>query len=377
MVRDTGIEWTDDTWNVFRGCSRTIAEGATTSGCGDPTGGGCYAERNGYRFTGPGMAYEGLVRMTPNGARWTGAVKLIDHVLLDPLRWKEPRSIFTTSVSDPFHERFSNETIAIVYGVMAATRRHTHQLLTKRTKRMHGWYWWVADEAARANGGRGMSVAAYCFCLLQRYVADRTRFSDADRKLVSRGDVVAAALGAAWPLENLWTGASVEHQAAAYDRIDDLMMVPSVLRWLSCEPLIGEVDLLPWFDPTGACDCPPGQRYCVPRCMRDAPWRGAWDGVDPELGWVVAGCESGPRSRASNTEWFRLLRDRCADARVPFFFKQGRGTWSIDSDDMAVIPSDDDDTPADEALGRVLSTPMLDGRTHTDRPVRTVNTGVA
>ena len=85
----TDIEWTDATNNYLRGCSRTIAEGASTSGCGDPTGGGCYAERNGWRFAGPGMPYEGLVRMTPTGARWTGKVLVVNKHLLDALRWKD------------------------------------------------------------------------------------------------------------------------------------------------------------------------------------------------------------------------------------------------------------------------------------------------
>jgi len=97
MADRSSIEWTDASWNAMRGCSRTIAAGAETSGCGDPTGGGCYAERNGYRFAGPGLPYEGLVRMTPNGARWTGNVMLVDKHLLDPLRWERPRRIFTTS----------------------------------------------------------------------------------------------------------------------------------------------------------------------------------------------------------------------------------------------------------------------------------------
>jgi protein gp37 len=243
----TKISWTDATWSCFRGCSRTIAAGATTSGCGDPTGGGCYAERNGYRFAASGLPYDGLVRMTPNGARWTGKVMLVDRHLLDPIRWERPRRIFTTSVSDPFHERYSNETIALVFGVMAVTQRHIHQLLTKRVKRMREWYEWLARAAAGENGGRGMSPAAYCFALLQRYVRDQTKFSEADSKLLSRSDIVDAAFAAPWPLTNVWPMASVEHQFAAEERINELLRVPGVVHGLSCEPLIGHVDLSKWL----------------------------------------------------------------------------------------------------------------------------------
>lgn len=101
MADRSPIEWTDATWNAMRGCSRTIAAGAETSGCGDPTGGGCYAERNGYRFAGPGLPYEGLVRMTPSGARWTGKVLLVDKHLLDPIRWERHQLIEPPKKREP------------------------------------------------------------------------------------------------------------------------------------------------------------------------------------------------------------------------------------------------------------------------------------
>src|SRR4051794_20366197 len=245
MADGTEIEWTDATWNAMRGCSRTIAAGAATSGCGDTTGGGCYAERNGYRFAGPGLPYDGLVRMTPHGARWTGKVLLVDKHLLDPIRWERPRRIFTTSVSDPFHERFSNEAIAVAFGVMAATRRHTHQLLTKRLSRAREWYAWVEREAAAANGGRGMSPAAFCFVMLQKYVDHdhHGMFSKSDRRQLSRGAVVDEALSAPWPLPTLWLVASTEHQPAADDRVGVLLKIPAAVHGLSCEPLLGPIDL--------------------------------------------------------------------------------------------------------------------------------------
>jgi protein gp37 len=333
------ISWTDETWNPLRGCSRTIAEGATTSGCGDPTGGGCYAERNGYRFAGPGLAYEGLVRMTKNGPRWTGKVLLVDEHLLDPIRWKRPRKIFTTSVSDPFHERLSNETIAIVYGVMVATPRHTHQVLTKRVSRAREWYAWLERQAAAANGGSGMSPAAFCFSLLQRYVSDRARFTDADRRMVARSEIIDDAFLAPWPLPNLWLMTSIEHQQAAHVRIPDLLATPAVVRGLSCEPLIGRVDLV----------------AAVGRLAGTPPFPYDIDLPD----WIIAGCESGPGSRPCDVDWLRLLRDQCARSMRAFFLKQARLGVGITEGPLSKHKG-----------GDLIETPYLDNAIHTAFPRR-------
>jgi protein gp37 len=356
----TEISWTDATWSCLRGCSRTIAAGATTSGCGDPSGGGCYAERNGYRFAAPGLPYEGLVRMTPNGARWTGKVMLVDKHLLDPIRWERPRRIFTTSVSDPFHERYSNEMIALIFGVMAVTQRHIHQLLTKRVRRMREWYEWLARVAAGENGGRGVPPAAYCFALLQRYVRDRTKFSDADSKLLSRSDLVDAAFAAPWPLPNVWPMASVEHQPAADDRVPELLRVPGVVHGLSCEPLIGGLYLTPYLAGIAT-------RGVIARdgSLNERP--------HPPLGWVIAGCESGPGARPCDPAWLRSLRDQCAAAGVPFFLKQAREKITP----LAPDGSHEDAAPYAVAAGpgsklkagSVIELPYLDGVQHAAFPI--------
>jgi len=314
----------------MRGCSRTIAAGATQSGCGDKAG-GCYAERNGYRFAGPGLSYEGLVRMTPNGARWTGNVLLVDKHLLDPLRWERPRRIFTTSVSDPFHERFSNETIAVVYGVIAASTRHTHQLLTKRAKRAREWYGWLKRNAAACNAGRGMSPAAYCFAMLQKYVDHDKRgsFSDHERKLLSRADVVESALSALWPLPNLWLIASTEHQAAADDRVPDLLAIPAAVRGLSCEPLIGEIDLR---------HVQHASEFEVDALTGHHGVYRPLAGRGPHIDWVIIGAESGPVARPAQDAWFESIVEQCTAADVAVFIKQmvidGR-LWK----DAAAFPS--------------------------------------
>ncbi len=92
-----------------------------------------------------------------------------------------------------------------------------------------------------------------------------------------------------WP-DNLWLGVSVENEDAV-SRIDDLRDVPAAVRFLSCEPLLGP---LPGLDLTG-------------------------------IGWVIAGGESGRNHRPVQSEWVTGIRDACAQADVPFFFKQWGG----------------------------------------------------
>ena len=123
------IEWTDETWNPTRGCSRI------SPGCGGAAGvGGCYAERQAIRQVAHGRAYHGLVRTGPQGPRWTGKVILDTKTLLKPGQWKAPRRVFVNSMSDLFHENLTNEEIAAVFGVMAQCPQHTFQVLTKRAE---------------------------------------------------------------------------------------------------------------------------------------------------------------------------------------------------------------------------------------------------
>lgn len=92
-----------------------------------------------------------------------------------------------------------------------------------------------------------------------------------------------------WP-PNVWMGVSVE-DSEVLDRVDDLREVPAAVRFLSCEPLLGPLDRL------------------------------SVKGID----WVIAGGESGPNARPMDPGWALSLRDKCAAADVPFFFKQWGG----------------------------------------------------
>lgn len=116
----TKIDWTQEVWNPIRGCSRVSA------GCQN-----CYAERMASRFSGCGQPYEGLAK---NG-RWTGEVRLVEEKLLEPLRWRKPRIVFTASMSDPFHAALTDDQIDRIFAVKALASAHTFQSLTKRPRR--------------------------------------------------------------------------------------------------------------------------------------------------------------------------------------------------------------------------------------------------
>jgi len=194
MSSKTGIEWTEATWNPVRGCSR-ISEGCRN----------CYAELVAARFSGPGLPYEGLARMTPSGPRWTGDLQLIDKHLEDPIRWQRPRKIFVNSMSDLFHEKMPFDWIQAIFDVMFSAKRHTYQILTKRADVM----------------------------------AQKLRF-------------VRTPLGTKWedcPDRNIWIGISVENQEAADTRLPYLRETPAAVRFLSVEPLIEKVDLRKWLRP--------------------------------------------------------------------------------------------------------------------------------
>ncbi len=252
-MSDTTIEWTNKTWNPVRGCSK-VSEGCRN----------CYAISVAARFNGPGQPYEGLATRSP--ARWTGKVQFVESHLRDPLRWKKPSFVFVNSMSDLFHEEIPDEWIDRVFAVMAIASRHTFQVLTKRSGRMANYMRRLSRSYDRLETGA-------------RSVGYTLRFQNIPM--------------VPWPIPNVWLGVSVENQAAADERIPLLLQTATVVRFLSCEPLLGPLDL--GF----------GLSY---------------------VEWVIAGGESGPKARPCDEAWLRSLRDQCRTAGVPYFLKQ-LGGW--------------------------------------------------
>lgn len=111
---------------------------------------------------------------------------------------------------------------------------------------------------------------------------------------------------------NLWIGTSVENQETADERIPELLKIPATVRFLSCEPLLGPVDLTPWL----------GTGHPT---------------FDPGVDWVIVGGESGPKARPFDVRWAWSLVEQCADAGVPCFVKQ-LGDAPFDSKDDGYLP---------------------------------------
>ena len=153
-----------------------------------------------------------------------------------PLRRKQPSVIFVNSMSDLFHEKIPMDFLSDVFGVMNQASWHVFQVLTKRAEYLGS-------------------------------VADKLPWS-----------------------ENIWMGVSVESEEYLW-RIDHLRSVPSAVRFLSLEPLLGP---LPNMDLRG-------------------------------IDWVIVGGESGPKARPVKKEWITEIRDQCLAAGVKFFFKQWGG----------------------------------------------------
>ena len=103
-------------------------------------------------------------------------------------------------------------------------------------------------------------------------------------------------------LERIWLGVSAEDQKTADVRVPILLQLPAALRFISYEPALGPVSLENSLKP------------CTAGCVN----------------WVIAGGESGPGARPAHPDWFRSMRDQCAAAAVPFFFKQ-HGNWTATS----------------------------------------------
>jgi protein gp37 len=190
----------------------------------------CYAERFSERFRGtPDHPFENGFDLTLRPQR-----------LLQPLGWRRPRMIFVNSMSDLFHKEVPRSFISQVFDTMEQAHWHTSQVLTKRSS------------------------------LLRNFVRERYA-------------------GGAAP-KHIWLGTSVE-DGSKKSRIRHLQEAPAGTRFLSIEPLIGDI----------------GELNLA--------------GID----WVIVGGESGPKARFMDPAWVRDIRDQCRKQKVAFFFKQWGG----------------------------------------------------
>lgn len=298
MADNSKIEWTGSTWNPIR--NRETGKLGHFCIHESPGCKNCYAERLQVRFQNP-------VRFAAQDQDKV-EVFLDEDVLTQPLRWKKPRTIFPCSMTDLFGPFVTDAMLDRIFAVMALTPQHTYQVLTKRSARMREYC------AALVSGERSIWAAA------------REEGLDAARVAAVMADSQWGSSDAyeRQPLPNVWLGVSAENQHWLMQRACDLVETPAAIRWLSCEPLLGQLDVEPFV-------LPPRQ------------WSNSWANNYPfhypknRIEWIVAGGESGPGARGSTDEveaWMRSLRDQCAGAGVAFFGKQNFKKGALPNDLM-------------------------------------------
>jgi len=231
MGERTGIEWTDATWNPVTGCTKVSA------GCDN-----CYAFSLAHRLLSDVYLSRTPAVSSGNNLVDPFAVRLWPERLLQPHRWRAPRRVFVNSMSDLFHADIPEQFVLRAFRVMLEASQHTYQILTKRP-------------------GRAL------------------RFLQRNQEVLREGRLPS----------HIWIGTSVESESVLF-RVKQLHALPARVRFLSCEPLLGALEV----SLTG-------------------------------IHWVIAGGESGPQHRPLELDWVRSLRDQCVAAHVPFFFKQVGG----------------------------------------------------
>jgi len=162
-----------------------------------------------------------------------------------------------------------------------------------------------------------------------------------------------------WPeeLDNIWIGVSVENQARADERIPVLLDTPAAVRFVSCEPLLGPIDLDPYIE----CPCCTYGDTAPPRTLPCL--------CGELIDWVIVGGESGPNARPMHPDWARSIRDQCQAASVPFFFKQW-GEWvpCCMVEDETQHPQKMLEGTIMSRVGKKVAGKLLDGRTWDEYP---------
>lgn len=301
MGEHSAISWTHSTFNPWWGCARV------SPGCLN-----CYAESTDARWNAD----------DPHWGKTAPRKMMSDAYWRKPLTWDrkaaesgERHRVFCASMADVFEDRDDLiEPRARLWRLIRDTPNLDWLLLTKRPENMQQMLPWTSP-----NGW-----------------APGVTYSP-------------------WP--NVWLGITVEDQQRADERIPVLLDTPAAVRFLSCEPLLGAVDL-GRMHVGGPCDCgQPDNGVGIehePHCgyiepLNDyggmAPW--------PTIDWVICGGESGGKhTRPMHPTWARTLRDQCQAAGVPFHFKQW-GSWGASdggTDDLWMDSAGRERGPSPHAL---------------------------
>lgn len=326
MAENTLISWADFTFNPWEGCQKV------GPGCDN-----CYAEARNARYGGgvAGNWGPGAPRRRTSAANWK-----------KPMKWNREAKdsgarpfVFCSSLADVFDNAVDPAWRADLFELIRATPNLTWLLLTKRP---------------------GNIVRLFAESL--RITADEH-----------------GSLSDCWP-RNAAIGCTVVNQEEADRDIPKLLDAKVDLRpafaFLSMEPLLGPVDLtsIPFGLPIG--NAPsyrdalrarvwmPSGTWAGGHTVGDRTYVDLCNGVD----WIITGGESGPNARPSNPQWFRDLRDQCAEARIPFHFKQW-GEWaSVSEVEGPGAHHSFPDGRTVRRIGKARAGHLLDGREHLGRP---------
>jgi protein gp37 len=231
----------------------------------------CFAEAMTRRLAG---SLGGPYRDAIADGHWSGRVLFREDKVLDPERWRKPRLVFVNSMADTFHAKVPEAVLDRAFDVMERVDRHTYLLLTKRAGLMREY-------------------------LARRYPGGAPR--------------------------HIWAGASVCTQEDLERQAQHLVATPAAVRFLSCEPLLGPLDL----------------QYAA---FNGADSLQSLAGID----WVIVGGESGPKARPCDVAWIRSIVAQCRAASVPAFCKQlganieDRNDAGFDGDTPTSWPMDTD-----------------------------------
>lgn len=257
MSDRTKIEWTDATWNPVR--ARDPKSGRVGWHCVkiSPACTHCYAAEHNAKGRG------GFGTKLPYAESSPAEVFLHERTLAKPLHWKRPRRIFVCSMTDLFGPWVDVAMLDEIYNVMAACPQHTFQVLTKRPDRMHRYHLNLAKRVAQIENNP-----------------------------------------VRWPLPNVWLGVTAEDQDRLNARLPWLLKTPATVRFLSCEPLLGPINLA-----QGGLEI----------------YLNGWEeACTTNLQWIICGGESGRgrNIRPMHADWARFLRDQCHAGSIPYHFKQ-------------------------------------------------------
>jgi protein gp37 len=240
-----------------------------------------------------------------------------------PFHWRKPRRIFVCSMSDLFHDSLTDEQIAAVFGVMAATPQHQYVVLTKRLQRAVEWFRYIDSLASDPKWhvlepGRPWWKVHMCIIEANNILKEHDWPS---------------MFGCTWPLPNVIICASVEDQRSADERVPLLLQIPAKWRGVSVEPMLEGIDLRDYCE---GCGWFGFGRHGSGEPEYIDPIRGPQNELEcgpslqfPPLDVVICGAETGPGKRPFKDEWALDLRDQCREAGTPFFFKKdgnGNGT---------------------------------------------------